>query len=101
MANFGHQMIKSQEQQHFRQINIVHSSTKPASVRVKLKKIVMDQLLQVKCHRDVECLKMKEASNVLQHLNNNSRYGFWYERLLAEKVLLESGKCSHLGVRLV
>ncbi|KAJ3622024.1 hypothetical protein MTP99_002558 [Tenebrio molitor] len=91
MANFGHQMIKSQEQQHFRQINIVHSSTKPASVRVKLKKIVMDQLLQVKCHRDVECLKMKEASNVLQHLNNNSRYGFWYERLLAEKVLLESG----------
>nr|XP_015839293.1 PREDICTED: uncharacterized protein LOC107398700 [Tribolium castaneum] len=60
------------------------------------KKLAMDQFVQLKSRRDVECLKIKEASKVLKYLNECSRYGFWLERLLAEKVLLSSGKAVEL-----
>lgn len=52
----------------------------------------MAQLAKLKKQRDVECLKIKEASNVLQILNTSSPYKYWSEKLLAEKVLLTSGK---------
>lgn len=52
----------------------------------------MAQFTKLKKQRDVECLRIKEASNLLHILNSSSPYAYWSEKLLAEKVLLTSGK---------
>lgn len=55
---------------------------------------------KMKKMRDIECGKMKEASNALWTIRNSAGRT-WTKELLAESILLETGKCSLQILKLI
>ncbi|XP_066257050.1 anillin-like [Euwallacea similis] len=52
--------------------------------------------MALKKARDIECLQMSQASKALYHIKKNRTNNFWLERLMAERVLLETSEKMRL-----
>ncbi|XP_066138457.1 uncharacterized protein [Euwallacea fornicatus] len=62
----------------------------PSSIDLTSEHLAM--FLALRKARDIECLKMSQASKALYHIKKNKANKVWLERLMAERILLETSE---------